>query len=48
MTTLAEEVATLAETIVNTLNRLDYQHDPTINAAEGVYDCDCAEFVDTC
>jgi hypothetical protein len=42
---LPEQFASTAETIVNTLTQTDYQHDQHIVAAEGIYDCDCGQFV---
>ena len=44
-TPLPEQFASAAETIVNTLKQTDYTHDENIIAAEGIYDCDCGQFV---
>ena len=43
--TLPEQVAALAESIVNTLTRIHYQHHDNIDPATGVYYCDCNGFV---
>jgi hypothetical protein len=43
--TLPEQIAALAESIVNTLTQTDYQHADKIDPATGVYDCDCNGFV---
>ena len=43
--TLPEQIAELAESIVNTLTQTDYQPDDHIVPATGVYDCDCNGFV---
>ena len=42
---LPEDIAALAENIVNTLTHTVYQHTDKIDPAEGVYDCDCNGFV---
>ena len=42
---LPEDIAALAEDIVNTLIHTVYQHTDKIDAATGVYDCDCNGFV---
>ena len=42
---LAEELATTAEDIVNTLTQTVYQFAEHIDVARGVYDCDCNGFV---
>jgi hypothetical protein len=43
--TLPQDIAALAESIVNTLTQTDYQHVDKIDPASGVYDCDCNGFV---
>jgi hypothetical protein len=43
--TLPQDLAALAESIVNTLTQTDYQHVDKIDPASGVYDCDCNGFV---
>jgi hypothetical protein len=43
--TLPQDVAALAESIVNTLTHTDYQHVDKIDPASGVYVCDCNGFV---
>jgi len=43
--TLPQDIAATAESIVNTLTQTDYQHVDNIDAATGVYDCDCNGFV---
>jgi hypothetical protein len=43
--TLPEQIAVLAESIVNTLTHTHYQHVDKIDPATGVYDCDCNGFV---
>jgi hypothetical protein len=43
--TLPQDIAALAESIVNTLTQTDYQHVDNIDPASGVYDCDCNGFV---
>ena len=43
--TLPQDVAALAELIVNTLTHTDYQHVDKIDPASGVYVCDCNGFV---
>jgi hypothetical protein len=43
--TLTDQIAAKAELIVNTFTQTDYQHADEINAATGVYDCDCNGFV---
>ena len=43
--TLPEQIAALAESIVNTLTHTHYQHHDNIDPATGVYDCDCNGFV---
>jgi hypothetical protein len=45
MATLREQLAWQAEFIVNNLKQTDYQYNEDINADEGIYDCDCSEFV---
>ncbi len=42
---LPEDIAALAEKIVNTLSHTVYQHVDKIDPASGVYDCDCNGFV---
>ncbi len=42
---LNEEIALKAETIINTVTQTDYQHTDHIDAAAGIYDCDCNGFV---
>jgi hypothetical protein len=42
---LSQDIAALAESIVNTLTQTDYQHVDKIDPASGVYDCDCNGFV---
>jgi hypothetical protein len=42
---LPEDIAALAEKIVNTLTHTVYQHVDKIDPASGVYDCDCNGFV---
>ena len=42
---LPEDIAALAENIVNTLTHTVYQHKDKIDPAFGVYDCDCNGFV---
>jgi hypothetical protein len=42
--TLTEKIAAKAESVVNTLTQTDYQHTDHIDAATGVYDCDCNGF----
>ena len=42
---LPEQVASKAESVVNTLKHTDYQFKEYIVAAEGIYDCDCNGFV---
>jgi hypothetical protein len=42
---LPQDIAALAESIVNTLTQTDYQHVDKIDPASGVYDCDCNGFV---
>lgn len=42
---LPAELATQAEFIVNTLTQTDYQYNGVIDADEGIYDCDCNQFV---
>ncbi len=41
---LAEDIAAMAESIVNTLTETAYQHIDKIDPALGVYDCDCNGF----
>ena len=41
---LPEDIAALAEKIVNTLTHTFYQHPDKIDTASGVYDCDCNGF----
>jgi hypothetical protein len=41
---LADQVAEQAEFIVNNLRQTDYQYTENIDAAYGVYDCDCSQF----
>src|SRR5271155_5288789 len=43
--TLPEQIAALAESIVNTLTHTYYQRIDNIDPATGVYDCDCNGFV---
>jgi hypothetical protein len=43
--TLPQQIASKAESIVNTLVQTDYQHTEHIDAAAGIYDCDCNGFV---
>jgi hypothetical protein len=43
--TLPDQIASKAESIVNTLKQTDYQHDEHIDVGAGVYDCDCNGFV---
>jgi hypothetical protein len=45
MAKLREQLAWQADFIVNNLVQTDYQHNENINADEGIYDCDCSEFV---
>lgn len=42
--TLSGDIATLAESIVNTLTQTDYQHVDKIDPSVGIYDCDCNGF----
>jgi hypothetical protein len=42
---LAEQVASQAEFIVNSLAQTDYQHTEYIDVDRGRYDCDCSGFV---
>jgi len=42
---LPSHLAAQAELIVNTLQQTDYQYVEYIDAANGVYDCDCNSFV---
>jgi len=42
---LPELIATRAESIVNTFTETRYTHIENIDAGDGVYDCDCSEFV---
>ena len=42
--TLPQDVAAMAESIVNTLTQTDYQHVDNIDPNTGVYDCDCSRF----
>ena len=42
---LPQDIAALAENIVNTLTHTVYQHVDKIDPASGVYDCDCNGFV---
>ena len=42
---LPQDIAALAEKIVNTLTQTDYQHKDKIDPATGVYVCDCNGFV---
>lgn len=39
--TLPQDIAAMAESIVNTLTQTDYQHADKIGPSTGVYDCDC-------
>jgi hypothetical protein len=41
---LPQDIATMAESIVNTLTETDYQHVDNIDPSTGVYDCDCNGF----
>jgi hypothetical protein len=41
---LPQDVAAMAESIVNTLTQTDYQHVDNIDPSTGVYDCDCNGF----
>jgi hypothetical protein len=41
---LPQDVAAMAESIVNTLTQTDYQHVDNIDPSIGVYDCDCNGF----
>lgn len=41
---LPQDIAALAESIVNTLTQTDYQHVDNIDPQAGVYDCDCNAF----
>lgn len=43
--TLPERLATLARSIVDSLTKTDYQHNENIDAAAGIYECDCNGFV---
>jgi hypothetical protein len=38
--TLPQDVAAMAESIVNTLTQTDYQHVDNIDPSNSVYDCD--------
>ncbi len=42
--TLPQDIAAMAESIVNTLTQTDYQHVDHIDSSTGVYDCDCNGF----
>ncbi len=42
--TLPLDIASMAESIVNTLTQTDYQHVDNIDPGTGVYDCDCNGF----
>ena len=42
---LSQQIVAEAESIVDTVRQTDYQHTQHIDAAEGVYDCDCNGFV---
>jgi hypothetical protein len=42
--TLPQDIAAMAESIVNTLTQTDYQHIDNIDPSTGVYDCDCNGF----
>ena len=42
---LARTIADFAETLVDTLTQTDYRHRDRIDAAAGVYICDCSGFV---
>ena len=42
---IPEELAARAKFIVNTVKGTDYQHVDNIDAAKGIYDCDCNGFV---
>jgi hypothetical protein len=42
---LTEQLAGMAENIVDTLVQTDYQFNEQINAGEGIYDCDCNSYV---
>jgi hypothetical protein len=41
---LPQDIATMAESVVNTLTQTDYQHVDNILPQSGVYDCDCNGF----
>jgi hypothetical protein len=42
--TLPQDIAAMAESIVNTLTQTDYQHVDNIDPSTGIYDCDCNGF----
>jgi hypothetical protein len=42
--TLAQDIAAMAESIVNTLAHTQYQHIDNIDPSTGIYDCDCNGF----
>jgi hypothetical protein len=42
---LGGQIASQAEFIVNNLTETHYTYEETINVNNGVYDCDCSEFV---
>lgn len=39
--TASQQIATQAESIVDSLTQTDYQHVANIHTANGIYDCDC-------
>ena len=41
---LPQDIAAMAESMVNTLTQTDYQHVNNIDPGTGVYDCDCNGF----
>jgi hypothetical protein len=43
--TLPQQIASKAESIVNSLVQTDYQHTELIDPNAGIYDCDCNGFV---
>jgi len=42
--TLSDDIAAMAESIVNTLTQTDYQHPDKIDPSIGIYKCDCNGF----
>jgi hypothetical protein len=42
---ISEKLAGRAELVVNTVKQTDYQHVDNIDAANGIYECDCNGFV---